>query len=118
MNTVIRHPLVRLAIVTLSLFVCLELLNSIIENWRRSDVVSERQAALVKEKERNKQLHEELREATSASFIEREARNKLGLVKEGDTMVLMGEGQKQAGEQVQNSQTPSSNLGQWWRLFF
>lgn len=115
-----KNPFIRIAIVGISLFMCIGLLRSIVENLQRTDLVSERQTALQKEEQRNKNLQDKLREATSASFIEREARNKLGLVREGDTVVLVGPpGQAQDAHAF--SESGDHNLSRWqkwWKLFF
>lgn len=115
-----KNPFIRFVIICIGFFMCVGLTRSIFENLRRTDLVSERQTALNKEEQKNKELQSRLREATSASFIEREARNKLGLVREGDTVVLVGS-REQIQDNHQSDQTGSNNMTRWqkwWKLFF
>jgi len=115
--SIIRHPIFRFAVIIISFLICFGLIRSIAQNIKGNDLVSERQAVLDKEKEQNVKLQEKLREATSASFLEKQAREKLGLAKEGETIVLMGE--PQIGEsQNQGSSESLSLWKRWWRLFF
>jgi cell division protein FtsB len=85
---------------------------------RQNDIVSERKIVLEREIERNTKLQEQLRIATSASFLEKQAREKLGLAKEGETIVLLGESQNSENQLHPSSVTPQSRWKKWWRLFF
>jgi cell division protein FtsB len=114
---IIRHSFVRLIIIIVCLFLCVGLVRSIVENVRRSDLVSERQVTLEKERQRNSALQEKLREATSSAFIEKQAREKLGLVREGETVVLIGESHME-GQENTIQETYESLWKRWWRLFF
>jgi cell division protein FtsB len=113
---ILQHPFFRLMIILVSFLVCYELLGSIISNVQRIDSVAGRKAVLEKEQKRNEALKEELRVATSASFLEKQAREKLGLVKEGETIILMGKPDQSEGQQT--TQTPQDRWERWWKLFF
>lgn len=114
--SILRHPILRLIILLISCLICFELLKSIVSNVQRIDSVAQRKAALEKAQEQNVTLQGELRVATSASFIEKQAREKLGLVKEGETIVLMGKPDQSDGQQT--PQTPQDRWERWWKLFF
>lgn len=118
MNKFIKNRYVRLVIIAISLFLSIGLLRSIIGNLNRGDVVARRQAVLRNELERNQVLKEKLREATSASFIEGIARNKLGLAKEGETIVLVGDVTPETESKSNTSTLQQSQWTRWWRLFF
>lgn len=112
-----RFSSIRLIIGIVSLAVSVGLARSIVDHWQKRTVVSERQEALRLEEARNRELVVKLEEATSAAFIEKEAREKLGLVKEGDTIVLLDKSQAPN----LNNQTNTENLPnwkKWWKLFF
>ena len=114
----IKHPTLRLIVIAICAFVSLGFIRSLWETWRGGDQVSQRQAVLNQEQEKHNQLVRQLEEATSSAFIEREARNKLGLVKDGETIILMTT-PAAGGDQTQNTQQPSlSRWQQWWKLFF
>jgi hypothetical protein len=80
--------------------------------------VGQRREVLKQEQEKHSQLSKRLEEATSAAFVEREARNKLGLTKEGETIILMGTPIPGDTEAQNAVQTPLSRWRLWWRLFF
>jgi len=56
------------------------------------------------------------------SFTEKEARQKLGLQKEGETMVIIGENlnsnQEIVVETSQSTAAQSANPEKWWNYFF
>ena len=65
--------------------------------------------------EKHAELENRLIEATSAAFIEKIARDKLGLVREGETVVIMD---KSPVIGNQSSVKEESNWRKWWGLFF
>jgi len=64
-------------------------------------------------------LEKQLMDAKKPEFIEREARNKLNLSKEGETVILIDtkslDSTMSGSVSQQNSQ---ANWKQWWNLFF
>ena len=74
--------------------------------------------ALRKEKER---LEAELNYMETNGFLEREARDDLGLVKEGEIVVILpsesGSGRDQAWQE-NNHTSNRAAWKQWWQLFF
>ena len=115
----INHPLIRLAFALLCLMVSIALLKSIAGHFRRTDVVGETRMALIKEQKRNQELKERLKEATSEAFVEKQAREKLGMAKDGETIVLMDTSRSvQVGGQDVVKEEKLSNWQRWWRLFF
>jgi cell division protein FtsB len=107
----------RLIVGIVSLFLSLGLLRSIVDHWQKRNIVVERQEALKREQERNSELISRLEEATSSAFIEKEAREKLGLVKEGDTIVLLDTSQE-AQLTIPRMKDLTPNWKKWWKLFF
>ena len=100
-----------------SLVLVVGLVRSIVGMYLKNDIVEDRRQLLLKEEKRNSELKARLHEATSAAFIEKMARDKLGLVKPGDTVVLL----QQPTVQDDAGLIKSPNLTQWekwWRLFF
>ena len=115
----VRNPLFRFILAIISLMVCVGLLRSIVSHLRRNDVVEEHRQSLVKEEERNRELKDRLKEATSPAFIEKQAREKLGLAKPGDTIVLMNTGAVvDAKSKHEAAAVGTSNWKRWWQLFF
>ncbi len=124
---VISRRVIRLIIIAVSAVLVVNLSRSIWDLWRRRDILGERQAVLERLQEENKRLQTELEEAQSQEFIEKEARNRLGLAREGEEVILMPNlPAGKAGDEFQMSNgktetTVAENLPKWkrwWRLFF
>jgi cell division protein FtsB len=116
---IVNNPWLRLGITIISLIISIGLVRSIIGHFQRNDVVEESHEVLQKEEQRNKELQSRLKEATSSAYVEKQAREKLGLALPGDTIVLLGESKEMhtslESEQKQHS---GSHWEQWWKLFF
>ena len=66
--------------------------------------------------EENRKLKERLAEITSPEFVEREAREKLGYGKEGETLlVLPNQNSTQYSEKSAQEEGP--NWRKWWKLY-
>lgn len=101
----------------ISLVLCLSAGSTIINLWARRGIVSEREADLVRLQEENKTLENALQDARGEQFVERIARDKLGMVKPGETIVIMPGSTETAGGETKNK----SNVAlwrQWLELFF
>jgi cell division protein FtsB len=95
------------------------LLRSIYGLWRRRDIVKERALVLAQTEAENKRLKEDLVQVESPGFVEQEARNKLGLVKEGEKVVLLPQQSSVNGSQLTEKKDENlPNWKQWWKLFF
>ncbi len=116
---VFSHPFVRLGIIIVGLFIIIGMAQSIISDLQRNDIVAERQSTLAQEEKRNEALKDELRVATSSSFIEKQARDKLGLAKPEDTIVLMvTPGDLPSTDWNGASDANLTPWQRWWKLFF
>lgn len=125
----VRSRFFRLIIVIFSLVTIFTLPGSIYTLWKRRDIVKVRQEDLSRVKQENERLKQELSQAETPEFIERVAREKLGMVKEGETLVLLPQRQSSVvsllprsnfGEAGQSSEDKKDlpNWKKWWRLFF
>lgn len=83
---------------------------------RKVDLVSERKLRYEKELHRNAELKNRLVEATSSAFVEKLAREKLGLMKENDTVILLDTTAINRKNLV-GTVTTQSNWEAWWSLF-
>lgn len=116
----IKSRLFRLIITMGSLLLVVSLSRSILNLWGKYDIVRERQQELDREKDRNAKLKAEFEQVQRPEFIEREAREKLGMVKEGEAVVLLPKSQI-PNSNDQTSDNKKENLPKWklwWRLFF
>jgi len=82
--------------------------------WQKGEIVKSAQEERSVEEQRNRDLKKKLEFSQSQQFIERQAREKLGLAKPGETVVIM-------------SQSPATQSGvievlpnwkRWLNLFF
>jgi cell division protein FtsB len=108
---------VRAGILLLSLVIAVGIIRSVITIWQKRGIVAQRSAVLEAEEAKHARLEQNLREATSAAFIERVAREKLGLVKEGEQVVIMNRNQN-LDLNAQNDIQAQPSWKQWWKLFF
>lgn len=113
-----QSQLFRLGLTLVSLILIVTLSESIWSVWQKGDVVRERQAELARIESENKALRKQLAQAQSPDFIEREARDKLGLTKPGESVVLMPPATAAAKMLEDIGRKPVPNWQQWWRLFF
>ncbi|MEK9143115.1 MAG: septum formation initiator family protein [Patescibacteria group bacterium] len=116
----VKLRVVRLVIIGVSAILVVNLSRSIWDIWRRRDILGERQAVLKRLEEENKRLKGELTYSESPLFIEAEARNRLGLGREGESIVLMPNDKLQMTNGKTEDKTVVSlpNWKKWWRLFF
>ncbi len=104
-----------LLIITAGVYVLFNLGRHTLSLWsagRRIQDAGERVLAL---KTSNEHLRQNLSYYRSEEFVEREARNKLNLVRPGEVVVLLPSPSPQLKVQSVES---VSNWRKWWRLFF
>lgn len=115
-----KWRIIRFIIIVVSMVLVVNLSRSIWDLWRRRDYLGERQSALKRVEAEHSRLQKELEYAQSDEFIEQEARNRLGLGREGETVVLLPKSQipnpndQTRGEKEENL----PNWKRWWMLFF
>jgi len=88
--------------------------------WQKSGEMEKSQLALDKLRIKNEELKKQLEYVNSDAFIEKEARDKLGLGKAGETILILPENLEIIGvnqpEISANQSLP--NWEKWWKLFF
>lgn len=108
----------KLIIIGISIILIIGLCGSLADIWSKRDVVGIREEKLIKIKKEHEVLKKKLEETKTSAFIEREARERLGLVQPGETIVLFDKnGQSEIVEK--GDAIPSMpKWKQWWQLFF
>src|SRR5690348_12839858 len=86
----------RAILLVLSLVICFGIGISVYSLTQKKGIVGERLQVLSDLEAKHAALERKLAEATSSAFIEREARNKLGLAKEGEAIVILDKEKVQA----------------------
>lgn len=110
-----RNRLFRFVVLVISFGLCLSAGGTILNLWSRRDHVLTRQRDFEVITQENRALQEQLKEAKSAEYLERIARDKLGLVKDGETIVIV----PQSSQKMSRTKTQDlPNWQKWWSLFF
>lgn len=105
-------------IITVSVFLIFSLGSSVFDLWSRRDVLTVRQEKLTELEKEHKQLEKKLAEVETPGFIEQEARERLGMSKPGETVVILDtELSKEEGMPMKSGEV-LPNWKQWWRIFF
>ena len=84
--------------------------------WKAGDRIKDAESGVRSQELENQELQKRLAEVQSPEFIEREAREKLGLGKEGETIVVMPE-QNSPQLSTLNPQNNEPNWRKWWKVY-
>jgi cell division protein FtsB len=85
--------------------------------WQKTDYITQAQKELSFQKQENQRLKAVLSYSQTQEFIEKEARDKLFMVKEGEQKVLIPqESENSNGNPPSGGNDP--NWKKWWNLFF
>lgn len=107
------------AIILIILLVAYNLIVQIMDALRSGERLSQAADKVYKLEAKNKELKQKLKEVLSGEFIEEQARNKLGLGKPGETLVIIpGDKLKLLMEASAPAQIRLPNPLGWWRVFF
>lgn len=96
----------------ISFILCLSAGRTIIDLLHRRDIVNVRKLELQQKQQQNKTLEQSLSDMKSEGYIERIARNQLGLVREGETMLILPD------QSASNSSEQTEAIGPLWRQWF
>jgi cell division protein DivIC len=109
-----------LLLLVVALIITYNLIGQIFQTLKSGERLKTATDTLITLENRNKQLKEQLKEAKSKEYIEREARDKLGLVREGETMVVIPDEKLNSvlGISKTESQPRLPNWQGWLNLFF
>lgn len=95
--------------------------SQIYDSLRSGDRLNQETKKLVNLQKRNMELKNKLSEVQSVGFIEEEARNKLGLAREGETVVIISQKEidKVLGVEKKQVEEPKiPNWQGWLKLFW
>lgn len=115
-----KWRVIRLIIIVMSAVLIVNLSRSIWDLWRRRDILGQRQSVLQRLEAEHTRLQKELEYVQSPEFIEKEARNRLGMAREGETVIIIPNDKFQMtnGNTEKRIQETIPNWKKWWRLFF
>ena len=110
-----------LFVVIIFIALSLSLYRSVVRMGKANVGISEARERVDKLKEENRKLEEEIKKVRNIEFIEKQLRDKLGLAKEGEIVVVLPEDdvlRKLAPEIEEEEETlPDPNWKKWMRLF-
>jgi cell division protein FtsB len=106
--------------IVFSLFIINDLSHSIYNLWQKNDLIDRARRTLNTEKKTNDELKSRLKEVGQPQFVEKEARNKLFLVKPGEGVVVVEPTvyMQASPSSMIKSMERESNWKQWWEMFF
>lgn len=109
-----------IAIFLIVVFFIYSLIGQILETLKSGDRLSQSAIELVKLQVKNKELKDRLSQIKSSSFVEQQARDKLGLAKPGETVVVIPQEVLdkvlRVNKKIEEIKLPNW-LG-WWKVFF
>lgn len=108
--------IVALGVILALLIIIKNIIVSIFELQNNSQIVVKLKTQEERERQQEQFLKERLYYAKTPEFIERQAREKLGMVKEGEYIVLAPPTNLNEKSVKTESNTP--NWEKWWKLFF
>lgn len=116
MRFVNTKTVILLIIIVVLLLIIKNIVASIITLRQNSQIVTGLRQQEIAEKEKNRFLKQQLNHVTTSQFIEQTAREKLGMVKPGEHIVL-------APPPINEHENPAPveyepNWKKWWKLFF
>lgn len=113
------RKIVPIVAVLLVLLVVYNLVNQILGAFKSSDRLSQAVEKVYSLEAKNKELKKQLAEIKSPKFVEQQARDKLGLSKAGETVVIIPEQKiKAVLGTSQPAQIRLPNWQGWLRIFF
>lgn len=105
-------------VITITLFfIILHILTSIYTLWHKQDLLTNAQLQLLQEREEKRGLQKELSKVKSPQFVDQEARDKLLLVKPGESEVLIDKNLLEASASAKSKKS-EPYWQQWLDLFF
>ncbi len=102
-------------IVVILLLIINDLVRSMYDIWQKKDFITQAQKELNFQKQENQRLKSSLSYSQTPEFIEKEARDKLFMVKKGEQKILIPQEPENSSATQKNN---DPNWKQWWNLFF
>ncbi len=107
-----------LVVIVLSVIIINSLVRSIYDLWRKQDLLARAKIELEQQKQENQRLKSQFSTVQKEDFVEKEARNKLFLVKPGEQEVIIPKELLDASTSAKPKADNTPNWKKWWDLFF
>lgn len=112
-----KSRLASLAVLVVGLLLVVSLIRSIIDFLKAEDRIKQEEIKLAQLQLKNDELKKKLEEVESPEYLEKMAREKLGLAKEGEVVVVLPSVLPQPDQKPQPEEN-LSNWQKWLRVFF
>ncbi|PJE67272.1 hypothetical protein COU95_03305 [Candidatus Shapirobacteria bacterium CG10_big_fil_rev_8_21_14_0_10_40_9] len=116
-----RNKLITGILFLFGLYLIVSFSRDILDLYQKSKGVEKEQLKLEELQIKNEELKKQLEYVKSAEFLEKEAREKLGLAREGEVVVILPENVEEliSANQPQISENQEEpNWKKWLKLFF
>jgi len=114
---------IRLIVILVSIFLIISLSRSVVDLWGRRTIVEEEKQRLSDLEKKHEELVRKLEMVQTPAFVEKEARERLGMAREGETIIIVdesfvpGEYSENTGGVPDGSDT-LPYWRRWWQVFF
>lgn len=104
--------------ILISFFIINNLVRSIVTLWQKQDLVVKAQEELEAKKRENQITRQKLSQVQSVEFIEKQAREKLLLAKQGENEVILPKELTEGKKEAKLPKDTRQNWEKWVDLFF
>lgn len=84
-----KNRLIRIGAFVLGVFLVVSLTRSLIDLWQKGGLLDKEEERFAKIRLENEELNNEFTKLQTPEYIERQAREKLGLAREGEAVVIV-----------------------------
>lgn len=111
-----RKRLIRWLVVIISFYLIVTTSQAIVDLWRAGDKLTRRDKELAALSAQQGELLKEKKRVESEGYLEKVARNQLGLSKAGEEVIIVPQDLLAQGPVASVDATP--NYVRWWKLWF
>lgn len=113
--------LTRFGIILLAILVVNSVIGGLVSVKKSNDKIQQEKLKVEEQERKNRELKKQLEEVNSATFTEQVARDKLGLAKPGETIIVLPDKEvlKRLAPHIEEEQEalPDPNWKKWLKLF-
>ena len=108
-------------VIAVSVFMIISLSRSVVDLWERQKIVKQEEKRLQEIEKKHDELAKTFETVQTNAFVEKEARERLGMAKAEDTVIIMDtspllQTKNEEGFIDQSIGVPNWKL--WWQVFF
>lgn len=106
-----------IAIIAVLMIIIKNLSVSIYDLWQKQDLLVSARKELAQQKKQSEELKSKLELTEQSSYVEQEARDKLFMVRSGESIVVLSD-ETDAGKAKKSIESTKKNWQLWLDLFF